>query len=152
MSQDRTVHASAALLGERGVVIRGRSGSGKSSLLLLLLAADPRAHRLVADDRVILEPENGRLLAAAPAAIAGRLEIRGQGIVHRSYVSPVVVRVVIDLEPPERCPRMPSAEDEMAVIEGIPLPRLILPIGSAEAWPRLRVALERIPPFRSESA
>ena len=50
-----TVHATAIVIGETGVLIRGRSGSGKSSLALALVARVRLAGgfaAFVADDRV----------------------------------------------------------------------------------------------------
>jgi HPr kinase/phosphorylase len=141
MSDDATVHASAVLVGELGVLIRGASGSGKSSLALGLIAADPGGTWLVADDRVVLDTAGGRLLASVPEPLAGLIEIRGQGIFRVRYVSPVVARLVVDLLPPASCPRLPVAEDERADIKGVALARLMLPIGTADGALRVRAAL-----------
>ena len=141
MSEPSNVHAGAVLVGERGVLIRGAAGSGKSSLALALIAADPAATRLVADDRAVLEAAGGRLLASVPEALAGLIEIRGQGIFRVPHVSPVVVRLVVDLLAPASCPRLPAAEEETTEIAGVGLARLMLPIGSADAALRVRAAL-----------
>jgi len=143
MSLPATVHASVALLGEGGVLIRGPSGSGKSSLLLSLLSDDGAA--LVADDRAALTAANGRLVAAVPDEIAGLMEIRGQGIARRPYVSPVVVDLVVDLAPVEACPRLPLGdEDARAVIAGIVLPRIHVAIGAGDGAARVRAALAQL--------
>ena len=71
MTSADTIHASAVAVGSTGVLIRGRSGSGKSALVLGLLDRDPDATRLVADDRVILSREDDRIVAAPPPALAG---------------------------------------------------------------------------------
>lgn len=143
MSPPATIHGSAALLGETGILIRGVSGSGKSTLLLDLLAADPGGARLVADDRVIVTAVNGRLLADVPAAIAGLVEMRGVGLLSRPYVAPVVIRLVVDLAPPEACPRLPEAEEAETALEGVVLPRLLVPVGVAGAWRTVRAASGR---------
>ena len=52
----------------RGVLIEGRSGSGKSDLALRCLSL---GFRLVADDRTRLWVSEGRLFGAAPEPIAG---------------------------------------------------------------------------------
>ncbi len=143
MSASPTVHADAVLLGETGVLIRGPSGSGKSALVLALLQADPAAHSLVADDRVVLTPAHGRLLATVPASIAGLIEFRGLGILRFPFVSPVVLRLVVDLMPAEECPRLPAPEEERVVIEGVALPLLCLPIGIADGASRIRLAITR---------
>src|SRR6202035_6141888 len=79
-----TVHASAVLVGARAVLIRGPSGAGKSRLALALIeaarAGTLRFARLVGDDRVHLEPANGRLLVRPAEALAGLIEVRGVGI------------------------------------------------------------------------
>jgi HPr kinase/phosphorylase len=140
MSRPATIHASAVLLGERGILIRGASGAGKSTIALDLLASDPRGARLVADDRVILTPAHGRLLADVPGEVAGLLEIRGVGIVPMPYIAPVVVRLVVDLVTAGTAPRMPEADDMTVSLEGISLPRLALPAGAGGAQ-RIRAAV-----------
>jgi HPr kinase/phosphorylase len=72
------IHASVVALGsQRGVLIKGASGSGKSLLALRLMAYGAQ---LVADDRVDLSVEGGQLIARAPPQIAGRIEARGVGL------------------------------------------------------------------------
>ena len=138
-----TVHASAAVVGGRGVLIRGRSGSGKSSLLLALLTTVPDAV-LVADDRVALSAEAGRLSAAVPAAIAGQMEVRGLGIVQRPHVSPVLVDLVVDLLPLEECPRLPAPDERATTLVGVAVPRVFIAVGAADAPVRVLVALAEI--------
>ena len=135
-----TIHASAVLFGETGILVRGPSGSGKSSLVLGLLDAEPERSRLVADDRVILTPAHGRLLADAPDALAGLIEMRGVGILRRPFVAPIVLGLVVDLAPPQDCPRLPDASETSLAIAGITLPRLILPIGGGDLVTRVRAA------------
>ncbi len=62
----------------KGVLIEGRSGSGKSDLALRCLTL---GFRLVADDRTVLWTSEGRLFGAAPPVIAGLVEARGLGVV-----------------------------------------------------------------------
>jgi len=138
-----TLHASAVLVGEQGVLVRGGPASGKSSLVLRLLALDPAATWLVADDRVSLAAHHGRLVAAVPQTIAGKLEIRGQGIVEHPYVSPVVVRLIVDLLPAAECPRLPEDNQTTAIVDGVTLPRLMLPVGIADGAERVQAALFR---------
>jgi len=141
MSAPATVHASAALIGEHGALIRGPSGSGKSSLLLGLLSDAPATTWLIADDRVALVAAHGRLIAMVPPALRGLLEIRGQGIVQRSFVSPVRLDFVVDLTPLSDCPRLPPHGAETVAIDDILLPLLRLPIGAADGPTRVRAAL-----------
>ena len=71
-------HATTVLVDGTGVLLRGPSGSGKSDLALRLIDGGAR---LVADDQTALAVENGVLVAHPPRSIAGRLEVRGLGIV-----------------------------------------------------------------------
>ena len=141
MTAPATVYAGAVLLGEIGILVRGASGSGKSSLLLALLDADPAAARLIADDRVILTAVHGRLLADAPPELAGLLEVRGVGLLRVPYVAPAVVRMIVDLVPLASCPRLPEESEARTEIDGVPLPRLFLPVGFAGSATRIRLAL-----------
>jgi serine kinase of HPr protein (carbohydrate metabolism regulator) len=89
-------------IGGRGVLISGASGSGKSDLAMRLI---DRGAQLVADDYVSLRAEGGRIIAAAPAAIAGRIELRGVGLLTLPYLPQAPVALIIDLDlDPERLP------------------------------------------------
>ena len=78
----QNIHASAVVLGDRGIVIVGSSGMGKTQLALTLIS-HARSFgwfaRLVADDQVLLSAHGGRVICAAPATIAGLVEVRGVG-------------------------------------------------------------------------
>jgi HPr kinase/phosphorylase len=136
-----TVHASAVLVGAWAVLVRGPAGSGKSRLTLALLdcarAGIIPFARLVADDRVYLEAVNGRLLARAPDALAGLIEVRGLGL--RRLPSEPVARVglVVDLAADDD-DRLPPAQ--LVTIEGVAIPRLAVASGS-DPLPRVVAAL-----------
>ena len=136
-----TVHATAVAVAGSGVLIRGAAGSGKSSLALALIEDRRGDSKLVADDRVILGVQAGALLASAPDALQGLIEVRGVGIVHRPFLPNVVVRLVVDLLPAEECPRLPGPAERLQDLAGIALPRLRLPIGIPDAATRVRIAL-----------
>ena len=70
------VHATCVAIGDRAVLLCGPSGSGKSDLALRLIDGGAQ---LVADDQVVLRAEGGRIVARAPEALAGRMEVRGIG-------------------------------------------------------------------------
>jgi hypothetical protein len=121
-----TLHATCVLVGEAGILIRGPSGSGKSALARdILFEADGRGRfaRLVCDDRVRLTARNGRLVATAVPAIAGKLEARGVGIVPVPYEPSAVIRLVVDCLG-EDAPRLPVAGDRKVRIGDIGLPRI----------------------------
>lgn len=137
---DDTVHASVARLRHFGILIRGASGSGKSSLLLALL--DDSEAILVADDRARLRVEGGRVVACAPEAIAGRMEIRGVGIVCRPYAASTAIDLVVDILPLPECPRLPSEEERRAVLAGIEVPRIFIAVGAPDGALRVRTVLD----------
>jgi HPr kinase/phosphorylase len=119
-----TVHATCVVVGEAGILIRGPSGSGKSRLAreIVASAGDHRFARLVCDDRVLLENRAGRLIARAVPTIAGRLEMRGIGLIPVPYEPAAVVRLVVDVAL-DHAKRLPD-EAETAEISGIVLPRV----------------------------
>jgi serine kinase of HPr protein (carbohydrate metabolism regulator) len=97
-----TIHASCVSIDGRGVLIFGPSGSGKSDLALRLI---DRGARLVSDDYTRIRRAGDRLLASAPEAIAGRIEIRGIGIIALPAEIEIPVCLVADLDrTPERLP------------------------------------------------
>lgn len=135
-----TIHASAVLLGHRGILIRGPSGSGKSRLALALLQdAGPDFARLVGDDRIRLEAAHGRLLMRPAKALEGLIEVRGIGIVRLPYEPLAVASLVIDLGVPE-VSRLPQETDLQAEIDGVALARLPVAPG-ADSLARLRAYL-----------
>lgn len=127
-----TLHATCIVMGEDGILIRGASGAGKSSLALDLIeraTAGRRFARLVCDDRVRVAVRSGRLVARAVAAIAGRVELRGIGIVEVPHEPACCLRLVIDLD--GEPPRMPEPGAGHAEILGVRLPRLAIDAGTA---------------------
>ena len=138
-----TVHASAVLVGARAVLIRGPSGAGKSRLALALIEAARtgtlRFARLVGDDRVHLEPANGRLLVRPAEALAGLIEVRGLGVRRLHHEPHAVVGLVVDLAAAD-AERLPEAERQHTVIAGVSLPRLAIAAGN-EALPAVLAIL-----------
>ena len=129
-----TVHASCVAIGGRGVLIAGPSGSGKSDLALRLI---DRGAKLVSDDYTELDVEGGRLLASPPPAIAGKIEVRGVGLVEGEAVGgvPVCLHVTLGGDP-ERLP-----EPGRIALLGIALPTLRLAALEASAPIKLEAAL-----------
>lgn len=89
------IHASCISLEGKGVLLLGKSGSGKSDLALRLI--ENKNAKLVADDRVNLFVENGRLFASAPDIIAGMIEVRGVGIINIPCVGKTEISLAVDL-------------------------------------------------------
>jgi serine kinase of HPr protein (carbohydrate metabolism regulator) len=131
MSAPATIHACALVIGETGVLIRGASGAGKSSLVLALLeaaAAKGLFARLVADDRVALRAKGDRLIAAPHPALAGLVEQRGAGILPLSHEKSARISCVIDFVDGGG-ERLPEPGDLQSEVEGVTLQRVVLPSG-----------------------
>ena len=114
------LHATAVALGPAaGVLILGRSGTGKSSLALRLMAfgAD-----LVSDDGVLLAVEEGALIARAPTPIAGLIEARGAGILRAAALAQARIVLAVDMGRDET-ERLPPSR-EIAVL-GVTLPLVL---------------------------
>jgi HPr kinase/phosphorylase len=123
-----SLHATAVVVGEAGLLIRGRSGRGKSALALALLAsaADRGVFaRLVGDDRVAIEARNGRLLVTGAVGVSGLIERRGVGIEPAQSERRAVARLLIDLlDRGHKVARLPEAADQTIVFGGVTLPRV----------------------------
>jgi len=113
------VHATCVEIAGIGILLRGPEGSGKSDLALRLI--DDGA-RLVADDRVEIHVAPHGPIARAPGAIAGRIEVRGIGILSTPHIDAAPVRLVFDLiSQADALERLP--EPDRVEIGGVPVPR-----------------------------
>jgi len=96
------IHASCVVIAGRAALLAGRSGIGKSDLALRLI---DRGAALVSDDYSELRRRDGRLYASPPSNIAGKIEVRGIGIVEMPYLEEAEVALYVDLDsPPVRMP------------------------------------------------
>jgi len=126
----------------RAVLLRGPPGAGKSDLALRLI---DRGARLVADDQTHLARKGRAVIASAPQAIAGRMEVRGIGIValrRSQLMARASLALIVDLVPPEKIERMPEPAHE--IVEGVSLPVFALAPFEASAVAKLHLALSRI--------
>lgn len=127
-----SIHACAVILGEDGVLLRGRSGAGKSTVAHALIEAWNQWNvfaRLIGDDRIFLTARSGRLIARPHNSIAGRLEVRGYGLVDLEHEPAGVIRLVVDLidKKPER---LPGQTDRNVMIEGVQISALQFQAGT----------------------
>lgn len=133
-----TVHASTVAIDGRAVLITGSSGSGKSDLALRLL---DRGFRLVSDDQTLVSRDGERLVADAPPNIAGKLEVRGIGIVEMDRVSEVPVALLVELT--SDMERLPDDNRERVIL-GVKLPFVTIDAMTASAPSKVSLALDRM--------
>lgn len=104
IAERQSIHGTLLDISGVGVLIRGKSGLGKSEVALELVR---RGHQLVADDRVdVYQREMGVLVGESPQLLQKYLEIRGIGIVNvvkmfgaKAFKETKKIMLVIDLEP-----------------------------------------------------
>lgn len=145
-------HATGVVLGDRGVLVAGASGSGKTQLALALIL-HARSFglfaRLVADDQLFLAAHNGRLVCAAPEAIAGLAEFRGLGPRPVEHEPRAVVDLLVRLVEPDQAPRFPEhfPEEDTELLAGCAIPRLALAARSGQGAVLAVASRLSLPPF-----
>ena len=133
-----TLHASTVAIDGRAVLISGPSGSGKSDLALRLL---DRGFVLVSDDQTIVKKDGDRLVATAPPTIAGKLEVRGIGIVEMETIGDVPVALLVELT--SDIQRLPDDSRERPIL-GVKLPLVSMDALTASAPSKVALALDRM--------
>ncbi len=130
-----TIHVSSVAINGRAVLIGGRSGAGKSDLAVRLI---DRGAVLISDDYTFVRRAQGRAFASAPERIAGKIEVRGVGIVEMETAQDVPVALYVDLsgEPV----RLPQGTERIAVA-GISVPSVALNGHHASAPIKIEAAL-----------
>jgi serine kinase of HPr protein (carbohydrate metabolism regulator) len=132
------MHATTVAIGGRAVLITGASGAGKSDLALRLL---DRGFTLVSDDQTVVRRDGDRLLASAPPQIAGKLEVRGIGILDVETTTDVPVALLVELS--VAMDRLPDETRERSVL-GLALPLVTIDAMTASAPAKLALALDRL--------
>lgn len=142
------VHATAIAVDGRAALLFGASGSGKSDLALRSIVTVARlggrlvTPELVADDQVEITRDGGHLVCRPPTTLAGRIEVRGLGIVDVPHVTVarVALAVIIDGPPAERMPAPATRQ-----ILGMEVPEIRLSPFEASAPMKLLLALQQAP-------
>jgi HPr kinase/phosphorylase len=130
------VHGSSVAVEGRGILLRGPSGSGKSDLALRLI---DEGAMLVADDQTELRRAGTGIEMTSPATIAGRIEVRGLGIVDMPHLPSAPLCLVVDLAPNDAVERLP--EPRFCSFEGVAIPAIVLDPFAASAPAKLKLAL-----------
>lgn len=140
------IHATCIAHGDKAVLLRGASASGKSDLALrcLFLNTPDEEYKLVSDDQVRLERKDNKLVASAPFSIFGKIEVRGIGIVEIDAIPSANVHLIVDLVPAEEVPRMPENPLPQASLLGLNLPYLKLNPFENSAPLKLQLALKEV--------
>jgi HPr kinase/phosphorylase len=143
------VHGTCVEIAEKGVLILGPPGAGKSDLALRLIdepgngfSRTPKAAVLVADDQVILTARARHLHARPPGTLEGLIEIRGLGVLKVCCRPKTIVRLIVTLVAASEIERMPDPDDLVHEILSIRLPMLRLDPRFASAPARVRAALD----------
>jgi HPr kinase/phosphorylase len=134
VSWELLVHATAIAIEGEAVLLRGPSGAGKSDLGLRLI---DEGASLVADDQTLLRRSGERIVACAPAAIAGLIEVRGVGIVRLEALRQAPLALIVDLLPSGQIERIP--EPRLETVLGVAVPLLALAPFEAAAVAKLRL-------------
>ncbi len=120
---------SAVAIDDHAILIEGPPGSGKSSVALALI---DRGAVLIGDDGVSLESNADRVVVAPPPNIAGKLEIRGVGIVEmETATARLALILVLEFD----APRLPLDIERRDMI-GCSIP--VLPFRAGDAIQALR--------------
>jgi serine kinase of HPr protein (carbohydrate metabolism regulator) len=133
-----TLHASTVAMDGRALLISGPSGSGKSDLALRLL---DRGFTLVSDDQTVVRRDGDRLIAFPPSTIAGKIEVRGIGIIEMEHLAEVPVALLVELT--SDIQRLPDDSRQRPVL-GIALPLISVDAMTASAASKVAIALDRL--------
>lgn len=132
------MHATAVAITGAGLMICGKSGSGKSDLALRLI---DRGATLISDDYVDVRRYSDNLLLSPPSNLAGKLEVRSLGILQRDYISGVALKLVINLkDDPERFPM----DRQVMILLGMTVPFCTLDAMENSATIKAELALQQI--------
>ncbi len=134
-----TIHANCVSIDGRGVLLYGRSGFGKSDLSLRLI---DRGARLVSDDYTILRRAGDRLLASPPPAIAGKIEVRGLGIIPMDAEAEADIALCVILDEP--VDRLPEEDSSTRNFAGVAIPAITLHGLEASAPIKVELALRAL--------
>lgn len=120
------LHASAIVIGTRGILFTGASGLGKSMLAFACIAAAKRQGAfaaLIADDQVFISRHGSHLIARRPQTIAGLIELRGSGIATIDSVASAALDLAVEVVSLPESERLPPENEhfQLAGLGKLPL-------------------------------
>ena len=113
-----TVHATSIVLNGKAVLIKGASGSGKSSAALELITLGAK---LIADDQTILSLTGDKVFLSAPSTLPVGIEVRGIGIINAPICKRAELKLVVDMSKLEK-KRFPNYLEKKINILGYSFP------------------------------
>jgi len=131
------INATCVAIDNKGVLIAGPAGSGKSDLALRLIDTGAK---LVADDQTELRIAKGALVASPPVSIKGLLEVRHVGLIRMPHAASVHIVLYVELAlSHDKLERLPDVEN-ISLLDH-PVRRLRLPSFAASTPAKIRAAL-----------
>ncbi|MBO5997441.1 MAG: HPr kinase/phosphatase C-terminal domain-containing protein [Alphaproteobacteria bacterium] len=113
------VHASCVKWQNKGILLIGDSGCGKSTGALALIG---KGATLIADDYVEISVQNDTVVADCPQTISGKMEVRGVGIISIENLPQTNIDVVINCVPDFKSyPRMSHSKSWEEAGKKVPL-------------------------------
>ena len=106
MTDGHLLHATAVEIDGAAVLLKGKSGSGKSSLALQLLALGAR---LIADDQIALKLEDNEITMFKPSSLPDLIEARHVGLITVPMTRKAILKLVVDLDENEE-ERLPHSQ------------------------------------------
>lgn len=145
MSMQINLHATAIVIGTRGILFVGPSGAGKSLLALACIEAAHHAGQfsaLIADDQIFIENAGGYPVANRPPSTANLIEIRHSGIGRLASIDAAILHVAVMVVDRSEAERLPPEEETFRLAIGLDLPLLRMP---AETLAPLSVLAAMLP-------
>jgi HPr kinase/phosphorylase len=131
------INATCIAIENKGVLIAGPAGAGKSDLALRLIDAGAQ---LVADDQTELKIEKNGLIASAPSSIRGLFEMRHVGLIEMPRIAKTKIALYVELTLlHEKLERLPEYEDMFLLEHAVR--RLKLPAFASSTPAKIRAAL-----------
>jgi HPr kinase/phosphorylase len=134
----KVLHASCVEYADKGVLIFGPSGSGKSDLALRIIDA---GGTLISDDYVEINAQENKLFASSVPNIEGMIEVRGIGLEKVCFISNHTIDLALELHDRNDIDRLP--EDSFFEHEGIKVPLFKFDAFSLSALAKINLLVKR---------